>query len=139
MLAREADPTEFISIEVTNIGYGPTYVEGLFWKIRVVRARRNFFLVPTNSPCSGTIPCVLKEGERTNFLFDPDNLKKNAIPSVRDALGKFPKPSRSSAHWFWSTLPSEKAFHAIPRRSCETGLKARSGRDRSKACRCFIL
>lgn len=90
MLATEnSDPTEFISIEVTNIGYGPTYVEGLFWKIGLFR-RRKFFLVPTNSPYSGTIPCVLKEGERTNFLFDPDNFKKNAIPSVRDALGKFP-------------------------------------------------
>src|SRR5262249_47536806 len=50
----------FISFQVTNIGYGPAYIVGLFWKLGLFR-RQIFFTVPTSNPCTDTIPHALKE------------------------------------------------------------------------------
>lgn len=83
-----APTPEYLSIRVVNDGFRDAVIQGVLWKIGIMK-RARFVQMPPSPPLAPLVPHRIAPGDSAIFLFDRASFEKNAN-NLREALATQP-------------------------------------------------
>jgi hypothetical protein len=80
-----AGAPEYFNLSVTNEGHRDAVINGIQWKVGVIKVRR-YVQIPSGPPLSPTLPHRLAPGASANFMFPSATFVKETLSIYKHSL-----------------------------------------------------